>query len=360
MNPDRAVCLSMTFAISTLSAVVLVPVLAWLARRWGLLDHPHARKQHLAATPLVGGVAIVAATASSFPMASPLASKSALLVVGCLLTALVGVLDDRFEINARFRLAVHLVLALMLAIGGFRTYHLPLALDVTLSTLWIAGMVTAVNCLDCADGVVGGFAAIQLLFYGMALSGAGRAELAGLSMALAGACVGFLAYNLPRARVFLGDAGSGMLGFLLGAISLRCVATSASTMEALVPVLPLTLPVVDCVLVHIRRYRYGIRRLRDLAASTGKDHLPHRLLGLGMTPRQALLWVYGVSSVTGGSMAAWPAHPVVAVVLLGTALAIGAITEYNYVRRVRSGQLASAPIYVSKTLFSPCVRNGRT
>lgn len=154
--------------------------------------------------------------------------------------------------------------------------------------------------------------------------------------AVAGAALGFLRYNFPPARIFLGDAGSLTLGFLLAAFGAAlAIPTRGLPGELVAPALVGALPCYDFLFVHIRRYRNGIRNPLRLLTSSGKDHLPHRLLNTGLSPRQVALWIYGVSALLGGGafvLILW--GPLIAVVpLVASAWFVGWVAGTTQERR---------------------------
>jgi UDP-GlcNAc:undecaprenyl-phosphate/decaprenyl-phosphate GlcNAc-1-phosphate transferase len=283
---------SLTICVSFLFAVGLIPLTIRLARRWDLVDHPNVRKVHSGQIPLLGGLAIYLAALTVLFVMRLWTPLTIALVLACGVAVVMGILDDRFDIPSRYRLAVHFVLAGFLVAMGFRTTLLPFWLDAFISLFWIAGMINAINCMDCADGILGGIGALTLGSFAILLAAGGQPALALCCLAFAGASVGFLFYNFPPARIFMGDSGSTALGLLVGAVSLRAVQAGNDPFTAWLALLPLTLPVGDILLVHVRRYRYGIRQMRHLLASTGKDHLPHRLLSLGFSNRCAAICLY--------------------------------------------------------------------
>lgn len=312
---------------------LLMPAAGKLAHKLRVIDRPSARKLHTRPTPLMGGLAVYAAIVIYEASRGDIAPKMMALVAACGVAVLLGAVDDRFDIHSRFRLITHVCLAALLGVAGFRTGLLPKPLDVCVSIIWITGMINAMNCIDCADGVCGGISAVALVSYGIMLTLAGpdHLPLALISFATAGAACGFLLYNFPPARIFMGDCGSTALGLLIGSISLRATADSASA-YVLYAALPATLPVCDILIVHIRRYLSGTRNIRDLLASTGKDHLPHRLIYLGLSPRQTLLaicLVSGLFAVVPIAVRIRPPLALAAITLAVTCVAIEEILFYK-------------------------------
>ncbi len=219
---------------SLLASAVLTALALRYARWRRLLDLPGQRRSHSLPTPRGGGIAIVltlllAMALLDWPqLRAPLALGAALLAV-----ALVGWIDDHRPLSARVRLVVHVLAALALVwlwlpLAGIAS-HVPFAVLVLLAAFWLAGCINAWNFMDGSNGLV----ASQCLWLGLALawvfSGAGgegaalARPLAGVSLALAGACAGFLPFNAPRAAIFLGDVGSGALGLACGALLLAAL-----------------------------------------------------------------------------------------------------------------------------------------
>ena len=293
--------LFLALATACALALVLTPVVRALAMRWGVLDLPAARKVHVAPTPLLGGVAVFVAfaLAAVFWLRPVIPIQVMLLLAGAAAFGVVGLIDDVWDAGAwKLVLEAVIVTAIVWA-GGFRVpLPWPVAGDV-LAILWIVGVANAINCLDCTDGVASGVTAIAALaLAGLALI-LGRTGVAVGACCLAGAALGFLRYNFPPARIFLGDAGSLMMGFLLGGLGAVLVAPAIS-MEWIAPLLILSVPVFDFLAVHVLRFRRGVS-LRNIVTSTGRDHLPHRLLDAGLSPARVAWHVYRICALAGAS-----------------------------------------------------------
>lgn len=309
-------------------ALLATPAAAWAAWKAGILDFPAPRKLHRTPTPLLGGAAVYLAFSSATLMwARPVNDLHVvLLLVGAAAFALIGIVDDVRGVGAAKLAAETAVVVLIVGLGDFRVgLSWPYA-GYLLAAGWIVGLANALNCLDCADGTASGAAvvsAVALAFFAIFLQ---RWAVATTAAALAGASLGFLRYNFPPARIFLGDSGSLMLGFLLAALSAALATSLDSAWEILALGVILALPAWDFLLVHWRRYRKGLRNPVQIMVSTGKDHLPHRLLGSGLRPHEVVLRICGISAVLGAGglgMALWgPVGAAVLAAVGGTTLAL--------------------------------------
>jgi UDP-GlcNAc:undecaprenyl-phosphate GlcNAc-1-phosphate transferase len=265
-----------------ISALVM-PLVNRLALRTGFVDWPSARKIHKYPTPLLGGLAIYLGVIVTLLVRAPMDSRVLLMMAASFVVMLIGVADDRLDLHSRYRLLLQVGVALGLSGLGVRFHFFPwVALDHLVTAFWIVGVINAMNCLDCADGAAGGtcaviFGTLAALAAAHQRSFVNQAALAGL-----GAVLGFLLYNRPPARVFMGDTGSTFLGLMVAVLAI--LATRQPVGAWHVPPAPfiLTIPVLDIIWVHSRRYQAGITAFRDLMASTGKDHLPHRLMARGL------------------------------------------------------------------------------
>ncbi len=281
------------FAMALLLALGLVAALRWLAPRVGMLDIPAGRKQHGHPMPLLGGLGIFIAAAACLILHGGTDRQTIALVVGAAVVLALGLWDDWRGLRARFRLVVQILSAGGAVTMGAHFEWLPwTAANQVVSVIWLVGMVNALNCLDCADGVAAGAAAVASAAFCAVAIASGHSSMGMLAAGVLGGCIGFLAFNFPPASIFLGDAGSASLGFLLGGLAIASSAGMPSFHQAWVAALPLAVPICDIALVHLRRYQMGTRNLRDLLESTGRDHLPHRLEQLGLPPRQIAVTAY--------------------------------------------------------------------
>jgi UDP-GlcNAc:undecaprenyl-phosphate GlcNAc-1-phosphate transferase len=283
---------------SLLAALVtlgLVPPLRVLARRIGLLDHPDTRKQHQGAVPLVGGLAVyggMLVTVLVYPVYLLDPAVRAIMLAGALLLV-IGVLDDRYEVSATLKLLFQVAAVAVVMSGGVMVTFLPAVwwgtgLEVLITAGWLIGVTNAVNFLDGVDGLATSLTITTALAFGLVAVLTGQPFFLLLCATLAGACVGFLPYNFrPRpASAFLGDAGATLLGFMLASIAIvgKWGGSSGTTLDIIVPLLILGVPVFDTTFITVTRIADGrIRTFREWLEYTGRDHFHHRLLNLGLS-----------------------------------------------------------------------------
>lgn len=288
------------------------PLLAWAARRWGIVDRPSGYKAHGRPVPLLGGLAIAlgALGGTGWFMgvvpSSDFAALAALgLGTGMILAA--GLLDDLRQLSPRYKFSWQVAAAgaagLSLAAMGVRLDlflqwpPLPLML---LTAAWIIGITNALNFLDNMNGLCAGLGAIAATALAVINLRSGEISTALAAASLAGACLGFLPYNWPAARIFLGDTGSMSIGFLLAALSVMGVYTDgdrATVLTILTPLFVLGVPVLDSLLVIVLRLR-----ARHPPWVGDRRHISHRLVRRGMQPAHAVatLWAAGIACGLAG------------------------------------------------------------
>jgi UDP-GlcNAc:undecaprenyl-phosphate GlcNAc-1-phosphate transferase len=270
------------------------------ALRCGIVATPTADRWHRNhPIPLLGGVGVAVAflTAGLCFDLFPTFELQVLMVSAAAMCA-VGLWDDCRQLQPQSKFVAQALLSLLLLAAGFRlsSTGLPL-LDVPLTLLWLVGITNALNLLDNMNGLCGGVAVLAALFRAALFYFDGQPQGALLCLALAGAAAGFLCFNFPAGRIFLGDAGSLFLGFWLAGITLTGHHAFAKNYLALlaIPVLLLLVPILDTTLVTITRRLEG----RSVARG-GRDHVSHRLVAYGLSDRKAVLLLWGLSSVSGG------------------------------------------------------------
>jgi len=289
----------LVFAGALVLAIGVTPVARWLAPRVGVMDQPEARKIHLRPVPRMGGVAIyLTVIAAALLLGENFNfTQFGSILVGATGVSFMGLIDDRWGLRPLIKMLGQALAALLLYASGIYvgTFHHPV-LDLVTTVLWVGYITNAVNFLDNMDGLAGGIAAIAAAFFALMCSFSGQYLVGALSVAVLGACLGFLFYNLNPASIFMGDSGALFLGFTLAAVGIKLrFPDNATFVTWMVPVLVMGLPIFDTALVIVSRLR---RRLNP-ATTPGKDHISHRLVAAGMTQREAVLTLYVVSFVLG-------------------------------------------------------------
>jgi UDP-GlcNAc:undecaprenyl-phosphate GlcNAc-1-phosphate transferase len=286
------------FAFALTLAVGVTPVVRLVAFRAGVVDNPGPRKIHQHTIPLLGGLAIYMASVVAmlvFGERSYL-SQSLGILSGATLIMIVGIFDDRRGLRPYVKLGGQVVAALLLVASGVQVEFLrhPF-LNVVVTIFWIVAITNAMNLLDNMDGLSGGIAAIASGFFFLLAAGSGQFLVGTLAVALLGACLGFLKYNFKPASIFMGDAGSLFLGYMLATLGLKLRFDHPDTITWMIPIFVLGVPIFDTTLVVISRLRRGLNPL----TTPGKDHVSHRLVRLGCTHREAVMALYLACGMLG-------------------------------------------------------------
>ncbi len=296
-------------AAITLAALPVASVVLWTLLRspslgGQLVAHPSGSRWHERATPLFGGVGIAAGLLVGVALAllAGAVEPSWLLggiLAGCGLVFAAGLVDDVRHLSPLAKLVAQIAAALVAIAAGLRVELVSNdALGIAIAVIWLVGITNAFNLLDNMDGLAATLATVACFYFAIDAATVHPNDLVlVLALSLAFACLGFLPFNLrpgDGARVFMGDAGSQLLGFLLAALGLAASWTTAGTTIAtmLLPLLVLAIPILDTTLVTVRRLAE-----RRPVTQGGKDHTSHRLVyyGLSETRAVALLALIGVA-----------------------------------------------------------------
>jgi len=304
--------------------VALVPVSLALTRlmiaagpRCGLIDRPGGRRIHERPTPRCGGLAIYATLMLGIAglLLARLDLGAALdpvwlgyFAVGATLLVAIGVVDDRWGLSAWLKLGGHVLVALVMfsgnpeGMGKLMGVEVPWWVDMAVHVAWVVALINAFNLIDGMDGLCGGLGMIaSAVLGGLALVGK-NPESAWLFAAMVAALAGFLRYNFHPARIFLGDAGSMLIGFFIATAGAAAVGRQVTVSGLLLPLLVGGVPLIDVALAVWRRAarrlavsKPGQAGLRLFDAD--RDHLHHRILGWGFSQRQAAWLIYGFAIV---------------------------------------------------------------
>jgi len=336
-----------TFTVALCTSLVITVPVRQLAVRVGMVDRPGPRKIHLEPIPLLGGIAIYAAVMLGVLVSHSGEALSQILgiLAGATLLLLVGILDDRGWLHHQIKLFLAMPLAgLIVLAAGIRAQvfstFLPgrfgFAADAVLTIFWVTGITASFSILDYMDGVCAGIAAIASLFFAVLAMLSGQAPVTTLAAAVIGAALGFLRWNFSPAKIFMGDGGAMLLGFLVATLALKLhVNDSSRSAIWLAPTLVLAVPILDTTLVSVSRLRRGLVPF----TSPGKDHTGHRLANSGLGTRGAVLVMYamgisfGLLAILSTRLNSGQMERFAAIVMAGLLGAVGLLECLPYERQ---------------------------
>jgi UDP-GlcNAc:undecaprenyl-phosphate/decaprenyl-phosphate GlcNAc-1-phosphate transferase len=288
------------FIVAMVVAMVGLPVLAKIAGKWGIVDQPALRKVHATPIPRIGGLAMAIGVLTAALLAIDLQAEDRWFLAAAGVLVAFGALDDRFDLDYRIKfigqlLAVGIVVFMgdvhVRAITLDDRVLLPGWISLPLTIFFLVGITNAVNLADGLDGLAGGTTFLCLCALAL-LSGLGEHNAGtALCVAFAGAVLGFLRFNTYPATVFMGDAGSQLLGFTTGVLSIRATQSPASQVSAALPILLLAIPILDTLSVMVQRIGEGRSPF-----SADKNHIHHKLLALGFGHHEAVMVIYALQA----------------------------------------------------------------
>jgi UDP-GlcNAc:undecaprenyl-phosphate/decaprenyl-phosphate GlcNAc-1-phosphate transferase len=305
------------FGIAALLAWVLVPLAERVAWKVGAVDYPNERSLHETPTPKLGGLAIFVGVVVAAILFLPWALQTQALLAGAVVITVVGVLDDVYDLPALLKLGGQTVAAAIPALNGVNvaSFTLPFVGTVNMRSvelfdiavignvhlghvLTIIGIVAVINVINLIDGVDGLAAGVCVISAGtlaviaLSLERPGAGVLAALT---AGAALGFLRHGFPPASSFMGDTGSNLLGYLLGAIAVQGALKTNAVVALFFPLVVLAVPILDTGFVVAKRIKY-----RRPIYHADRWHFHHRMANIGFSQRRTLAYMYGWALVMAG------------------------------------------------------------
>lgn len=365
------ICLGL-FVFSLLSSFVLTRSVRDFATARGWVSAPsHERHLHSSPLPRLGGVAIFLSFASWTILASIWIARQpelhrhfslksvATILFPAAIVFLLGVYDDLRPVGPYIKFSVQAVAASMLFLGGLRIVNIPVVfgdralpwfLGLPLTILWVLAITNAFNLIDGLDGLAAGSALFSTLVAFVVALLSGSSLVTVLTIALAGAILGFLRYNFNPATIFLGDSGSLFIGFILSALALYGAQKAPTIVAVAIPVVSFGLPILETALSILRRLISG-----RPVFTADREHIHHKLLQHGMTHRQVVIVLYGVSAVFAmlSLFLLWPTGSSLGLVLavLGIGIWIGVqhlgYLEFGELARVAQRTLNQPQIFVN-------------
>ena len=297
------------FAVAAVPSYFFTPPVKNFAHKVGAIDVPKdARRMHKKPIPRLGGLAIYGGFLCSILIFGQLDETMLCVLLGAAIIVALGIFDDVLALGAKLKFVVQIVAAAIpvcigdLQIGLFTNLN-PLSdtpfvhlgiLAVPVTIIWIVGITNAVNLIDGLDGLAVGVSSIAAITMLAVALLTGNMPIAITMAALAGACIGFMPYNLNPAKIFMGDTGSTFLGYMLATVSIMGLFKFYAVISFAVPFLILGLPIFDTANAIIRRVAAGRSPM-----SPDRGHVHHKLIDMGFNQKQAVAILYAISATLG-------------------------------------------------------------
>ena len=298
--------IGLSVLVAFIIALATTPVVRMFAQQVGAIDVPNeARRVHDHPIPRMGGLAIFFGFIIAVILFADITNPVKGILIGSIIIVVMGAIDDVMNLSPLLKLAVQIVAAAVAIYYGIvihvvtnpaiaNTMFDTGKLAIPLTILWIVGCTNAVNLIDGLDGLACGVSVISsLTMLAVALMVA-EGNVAIILAALVGGCLGFLPYNLHPAKLFMGDTGSQLLGYVLATVSILGMFKYYAIVTFIVPVLALAIPLSDTVFAFIRRLLKGQSPFK-----ADRGHFHHRLLDMGLSQKQVVAILYSISAIIG-------------------------------------------------------------
>ena len=305
---DNSLTMTSLFAFILALAIsfACTPAVRMLAIKIKAVDVPKDnRRMHKVPIPRMGGLAIFAGFLVSVLFFVPLGNEFRSILIGALILVVLGIIDDIVALKPRTKFAGQIIAALIPALSGVSIHGIvnPFVpgqystlgiFSIPFTVIWIVGITNAVNFIDGLDGLACGGSAIATVTMFIIAVLFGETYIALMMAALAGACLGFLPYNMNPAKIFMGDTGSMFLGYILATVSIQGLFKFYAVISFAVPFILLGLPIFDTGFAIVRRLLKGQSPLQ-----ADRGHVHHRLIDLGFDQKQSVAILYAFSALMG-------------------------------------------------------------
>ena len=330
------------FFVAAILSFILTPVAKRIAHQVGAIDIPKDdRRMHKKPIPRLGGIAVFLAFLVAVVALVPIERELQGILLGSVIIVILGIIDDSVSLPAMLKFVVQIIAALVVVLHGTRIDVLSnvnifseqayLSLggwSIPVTVIWIVGITNAVNLIDGLDGLSVGVCTIASLSLLVISAMVSEFMVVVITAALAGACIGFLPYNMNPAKIFVGDTGATFLGFILATMSIQGMFKTYAILSFAAPFLVLGLPIFDTAFAICRRLLKGQSPMH-----ADRGHVHHRLIDMGFTQKQTVLILYVMSGILG-----------IAAVLLTTS---GAIRALLFVVAVLIAAVVGIRIYIT-------------
>lgn len=318
------------FFSALIISFILTPLARKLAFKVGALDIPKdERKIHKKPMPYFGGLAIYVSIMACMFVYMPHSETNISIMVGATIIVLAGIVDDMYGMPAKIKLILQIIAAVVAINGGVKIHFItnPLSstgmillrdLTIPITLFWIVGITNTINLIDGLDGLASGVASIAAttLLFTAAIKGYDFIVMQ--CAIIVGASLGFLPFNFNPAKIFMGDTGSLLLGYMLAVTAILGMVKSVAAVALVVPVFALGLPIFDTTFAIVRRF---INKKPIMEAD--KDHLHHKLMKKGLNQRQTVLIMYFISMMLGlAAIIVADAEPAKGIMVVGVVIFI--------------------------------------
>lgn len=342
----------LTIGVGFAISFAATPIVKSFAQKVGAIDVPRdARRVHDHPIPRMGGMAIFLGFLISVLLFVDISRPVRGILLGAVLIVACGAIDDIVSLNAWIKLAVQVAAAIVAVAHGvvievFRNPNIFSenealvlgALAVPVTVIWIVGITNSVNLIDGLDGLAVGVSTIASTTMFVVALLVSEGNVAVILAALMGACLGFMPYNLNPAKIFMGDAGSLLLGYVLSTVSVVGMFKFYAIVTFVVPILALALPLFDTLCAIIRRLLRGQSPMHP-----DRGHLHHRLIDMGLSQKQAVAVLYSISAVLGLCAVVLATSGTVRICLLVVAV-LAAVAVGIFIKRTFKGHKYRPPV----------------
>ena len=329
-----------SFITSLLICMALIPPLRLMAERFSIIDAPGERKVHQAPVPTVGGIAFALGACASILWWVPIDRATSSVLLGGLIILGFGVWDDRANLGYRVKLLGQLAAALaVIFIGGIRFESIPFLLDAELpmwigipvTALFLVAVSNAVNLTDGLDGLAGGLSFLTLCGIAYLAYLSNNSTVLLLSVPFLGGVLGFLRYNTYPARIFMGDGGSQLLGFIMGVLAILLTGSTSGPFSPVLSLFLLGLPFLDTLGVATQRLAEGRSPFIG-----DRRHLHHKLMTVGLSHSVAVMAIYAIQAGMVGLayLLRWQSDTLIVplyLILAGAVLALFIASAYGLI-----------------------------
>ena len=341
----------LAMAVAFVIALASTPIVKSFAQKVGAMDVPgEARRVHDHPIPRMGGLAIFFGFIISVILFCDITRQVQGILIGAVIMVAMGAIDDIVSLNAWLKLVIQIIAAIIAVLFGVvievvtnpnvisQTEHLVLGvLSVPITILWITGITNSVNLIDGLDGLACGvscIASVTMLVVALMVS---ELNVAVILAALAGACIGFIPYNFNPAKIFMGDTGALLLGYVLATTSVVGLFKFYAIVTFAVPLLALAVPLLDTTFAFCRRIIH-----KQSPMKPDRGHFHHRLIDMGLSQKQAVAILYSVSAVLGLMAVCITTQSRWKFLLLAVALCIAVVTGSFIVKTLRQYEARKA------------------